>query len=110
MSVAGGMLETISGDGDDNGDGFNEGGGFWQAIYMGVEMAITFDDAAGTLEQSPTIALRVRNAGNVEPAVVVDGEPLAQHIDFLSQTEDGDLWLFIDRIASDGTTLAIAFE
>jgi hypothetical protein len=98
-------LVTLGGEGDDDEDGYNEGGGFWQvAIDSGATTAVlVFSTLGSTRELAPAAALRLTGVAAIDPIIELDGERLVRGGDYHLQRGDSDAFLFIARPIADST-------
>jgi hypothetical protein len=105
LSAVEGAEIAIGGTGDDDGDGFNEGGGFWQVAVDDEAVAVTlgFSTLGSTRQPAPAAAIHLANAGPVDPIVELDGERLVRGGDYHLQRDGGDLFLFVARPLADST-------
>ena len=105
MSTMAGASATVGGVGDDDGDGYNEGGGFWQlAVVDGASAAtLGFSTLGATREPAPTATLRISGTAGIDPIIELDGERLVHGGDYLIDHREGELVLFIKRQLDDST-------
>lgn len=94
--------------GDDNTDGYNEGGGFWDLdAGGGDEIVFSVDALAGNAP--PTSAFRLRGLDDTyPPTVFVEGEQLEHGREYLFHTQDGVGWLYLDVDLSNQDVVRIA--
>lgn len=98
-------------DGDPDGDGFNEGGGFWQIEPDdGRELLVIF--SGGPLERAATSLFRIgKGVGDrLSTLVYLDGDLLELDGDYLLEPDDGADWLYLDRRVEDGSELLITSD
>lgn len=108
LGITGGTKETWS-SGDDNQDGYDEGGGFYVVKSASQDVALTLE-----LEGTKSLAsasFRLLDVGSVDGlAVTLDGTTLRRGEGYLianRQADASEAWLFLAREWYEGTALTI---
>ncbi len=99
-------------EGDSNGDGYVEDGGFYVVDAAGgVSMLVSFDTVGAAISNSH--ALHVLNTPNAFDPVLFLGDSefaLLHGVDYLLQHEaDGSLWIFMNRPVDSAEPLNVVF-
>jgi hypothetical protein len=111
LDVAEPGLNYSGGVGDDNTDGYNEGGGYFD-VYGGDVSATAVELTVSAIGASlpPTSTYRIRGIDFAhDPVVELDGERLSRGHDYLFHVEpfDGHGWLYLARPIANGSVLSV---
>jgi hypothetical protein len=96
--------------GDDDDDGYYEGGGFWDIdADSGDEISFTIDTGMGSRTAPTTSAFRLRGLDETyPPTVFLEGEQLEHGREYLFHTSNGIGWLYLAVPLSNGDVVRIA--
>lgn len=94
--------------GDDDQDGYNEGGGFHELSAAGAE-SISIEIVNDAVDPAPTATLRLRGLTWTRPPIVTLGRALEHGREYLAEADEGGDggWLFFASPLPDGETLTV---
>lgn len=106
LVVSTGTLVTDS-VGDDDGDGYDDGGGFYSLQAVAGDLEVTVDTQSATLTPPQSSTFFIAGLGDHDPVVYLDDAPLGHGSDYHLVREPAGAWLHLGRPLAEGSVLRI---
>lgn len=106
LVAATGSLVTDSA-GDDDGDGYDDGGGFYSLQAAAGDVEVTVDAQSATLTPPQSSTFFIAGVGERDPVVYLDDAQLGHGSDYHLAHEADGVWLHLGRALAEGSVLRV---